>query len=789
MQGLDEDVEIVIDTWGVPHIYAQNRADMFFAQGFNAARDRLFQIDLWRRRGLGLLSEVLGPEYVDQDRAARLFLYNGDSHTEWLAYGSATKSIVTAFTLGINAYIGWAREDPARLPPEFTLYGYEPHFWAPEDATRIRSHGLFYNAEQELARALTLRDYGREAEELRQAREPADDLVIPDGLNLEVFSDDVLRIYRLGRAPVLASGSLMGASAPTETSGSNNWVISGEQTTTGRPILANDPHRAVTLPSLRYIAHLSAPGIDVIGGGEPALPGISIGHNGSVAFGLTIWPADQEDLYVYETNPEDPYSYRYKDEWERMRVVVEKIDVAGDVPRTVELLFTRHGPVIHEDRERRVAIALRAVWLEPGMAPYLSSLEYLKAENSEQFVDALNRWAAPAVNQVYATTEGTIGCKSAGLIPIRPNWDGSLPVPGDGRYEWNGFYDIDQLPADEDPGAGWLASANQMNLPKGYRNDEKTVTYDWYPATRYQRITAVLAADGKHSVKDSVRLQNDVVNFVAMEVTDILKAVSPDGVLETNMFRTLQDWSGSESIESQTALVFQIWIRRHMRPLLLGHSLRRAGKDDETISSSMSVLMRDESFSPDLRAELSVLKSFDLTKSDELDTLTHLVDISLSAAIQEIEGLMGLDRSMWVWGNLHHTEISHNLLSPIPEIPQDWKQIGPAPKPGSGDTVGLAAHDNSFNMTLGSTFRIVVDVGEWDNSLAMNSPGQSGDPRSEHYSDLFEPWLNAESFTLCYSREVVDRNAQKRFILRAVSPEDPSPGAESSPERDEPTFR
>lgn len=249
VSALEEPVEIVIDRWGVPHIHARSRSDVFVAQGFNAARDRLFQIDLWRRRGHGRLSEVLGPDYLEQDRANRLFLYRGDMADEWSAYAVGTEDVVRSFTAGVNAYVAWAREDPSRLPPEFALYGYEPAFWDPSDAVRFRTHGLFYNVEQEVARARTLIAGGLEAELIRQAREPDDPLVIPEGIDLSVFTADVLRTYQLAFAPVDFTGAASPSSAQEGVAGSNNWVVAGERTSTGRPILANDPHRAITLPS------------------------------------------------------------------------------------------------------------------------------------------------------------------------------------------------------------------------------------------------------------------------------------------------------------------------------------------------------------------------------------------------------------------------------------------------------------------------------------------------------------------------------------------------------------
>jgi penicillin amidase len=767
VEGLDADVEIIVDEWGVPHIYAQSKNDLFVAQGFNAARDRLYQIDLWRRRGHGKLASVFGASYLEQDRASRLFLYRGDIEKEWLAYGPETKTIVSAFTTGINAFVRWVEQDPERLPPEFRLYGYVPDLWNPEDVILVRTHGLFYNVEQEIARAQTLRDFGADAEELRQAREPHDALVVPEGLDLDLLNEDVMRVYRLAFAPVNFAGQTAPADWHESISGSNNWVVSGELTETGRPILANDPHRAVTLPSLRYMAHLDAPGVSIIGAGEPGLPGISIGHNGKIAFGLTIWPADQEDLYVYELDPDDVTRYRYKDGWEPFHTITETIAIAGGASQSVDLSFTRHGPVIHTDKERGFAVAVRAVWLEPGMAPYLASTSYFAAEDANDFVEALKRWGAPGVNQVFATPDGDIGWNASALIPKRPNWDGSLPVPGDGRYEWDGFVRADGLPSIRRPEKGWIATANEMNLPDDFANDELTITYDWYSYARYERLSAWLSAGTPIGIDESVRMQSDSLSVHAVHMCRLLDAIDVDSVHDGAVLEQLLAWDGNETTESFQALVFEIWIRRHLRPWLIEDYLGRRGLSAEEIEASKRLLLRDESFGGDLRGDIRMLTDFDMTSRDRLTTLTKGVDSTLTSALAEIEGILGSDRANWSWGDVHHALFVHPALDGVDGVPSNWARLGPAPRSGSGDTVGNAGYDATFRQTIGSTFRMVIDVGEWDSSRAMNAPGQSGDPRSRHYSNLFEPWVSGGSFPLVYSREAVEAHADSRIMLRA----------------------
>lgn len=791
--GLSEPVEILVDRWGVPHVYAESRDDLFLAQGFNAARDRLFQIDLWRRRGLGLLSEVLGPEYVEHDRAARLFLYRADMRAEWPAYGPDTERVTTAFVRGVNAFVALCREHEEHLPPEFAELGYPPAYWEPADVARIRGHGLFANVEQEVARALTLREHGAAVEDLRRVREPGPhELTVPDGLDLGLIPDDVLRVYRLATTPLgagLCDAIPHGAAPRGGLDGSNNWVIARSRTATGRPLLANDPHRAVTLPALRYLAHLSAPGLDVIGAGEPALPGVSIGHNGKVAFGLTIFPIDQEDLYVYRTNPADPHEYEYRGRWEPMERVRETIPVRDGEPVETDLWFTRHGPVIDERPDRHAAFAVRAAWLEPGMAPYLGSMEYMNADGADAFAAAMSRWGAPGENQVYAAPDGTIGWRAAGLAPRRPNWDGTLPVPGDGRYEWDGFHEASALPSARDPERGWLATANELNLPAGH--PAPPVTYDWHPPYRHERITEELDKRTGWTVADCVRLQNDYVSMPAQRILPLLATaeshVESDGwggiggdggngaegegdgggggdVRVAAALELLRGWDAALTPDSAAAALFEVWFHRHLRPALLDAALAVLVPPDER-ARALARLLPAEGQATDARVALDLLLApGDRLGPDPTGTLRRILRTTLAAATADVEELLGPDPAAWAWGRLHQAEPRHALAASLGGgIPVS---AGPAPRGGSGDTVGSTPYTPDFRQTGGATFRLVVDVGAWDESVAMNSPGQSGVPDSPHHHDLFEAWAADEAFPLLYTREAIERAVTERIVLR-----------------------
>lgn len=767
LDGLRAEVEVTTDTWGIRHLTADSAHDVFLAQGYVAAVDRLFQLDWWRRQGLGLTAEVLGPEYVERDRAARLLLYRGDMDAEWQSYGARARDTVTAFVAGINARIAQTLEDPDLLPPEFALLGCTPGYWTPEDVVRIRFHGIFMNVEQELARAITIRDLGPEVDDLRKLREPFAAVEVPEGLDLSCLHVDVLATLRLARGPVLPVPP-----PPADLGdGSNNWAVGPERTSTGRPILASDPHRAMTFPSLRYLVHLTCPEFDVIGAGEPMLPGVSLGHNGRVAFGLTIFPTDQEDLYVYDLNPEDPRQYRYRDGWETMTCIAERVDVAGAAPRTVEVSFTVHGPVIHVDEDASKAFAVRAAWLEPGTAPYLNSLHYLDAASTGEFRSALDHWRAPGVNQVVADTDGHIALMPRGLVPIRPNWDGLLPVPGDGRYEWAGFRAADELPTTTDPTCGWVASANEMNLPTDGSWRPVPISAEWFPTFRADRIREVLDADPSHTIEASAALQNDYVTVVAGRVLDLvadpdadLDAQDPDATWALDLLR---GWDQRMHVDSVAATVFETWMRM-LRRHLTTDAVAGLVEEDLRVRAVQAV-DPDVTLYHDPTTDLRLLE--DLHRHSPA-AMAEVVGQTLSATVRRLEAERGRDRSAWTWGRGMTTGFPHPLATLLDD-PPGWMTPRGDPKSGSFQTVGVATYDPATGVQNGgASFRMVLDVGGWDNSIAINTPGQSGDPRSAHADDLYATWLEDGYVPLVYSPEAIAANADETLRLRPSSPAD-----------------
>jgi penicillin G amidase len=772
--GLKQPAEILVDQWGVPHIYAKSVDDAFFVQGFNAGRDRLFQIDLWRRRGLGRLAEVLGPSYVEQDKAARLFLYRGDMGKEWAAYGPDAQPIAAAFVAGINAYIEWLAAHPDQMPLEFKLLGYRPSKWEPSDVVRIRSHGLTRNLASEVARANTVCKTdplnGPKYDQVRYGLQPPWETKVPEGLD-PCLPKDVLKVFELATRDVHINSTTNNRTATNRTAnnrtannrtasvnerpsdsteGSNNWTIAPSKSATGRPILANDPHRAYSTPSLRYIAQISAPGMSIIGAGEPALPGISIGHNGTIAFGLTIFNVDQEDLYVYDVNPANAREYRYEGAWEPMRVLRETIAVKGAAPVAAELLFTRHGPVIYADAAKHRAYAVRTCWLEPGMAPYFGSISYMRAANFAEFQRAMLHWGAPTENQVYADVKGNIGWVPGGLAPIRPNWDGLMPVPGDGRYEWAGFWPGDKLPSSYNPPRGYVTTSNEMNLPAGYPYQERKLGFEWTNGSRHARIDEVLKSLPKVSIEDSMKLQNDVTSIPARRLVALMAPLNSEEPKTKAALDLLRGWDARETSDSPQAALMEVWISRHL--------------DRAFIDAVLPANAAQAIGSPDIAVMLDRLEKPTLQNRDSL-LLT-----SLTSAYVEMEKLEGPDPHAWQWGRLHHSLPEHPSLGALDGDLRARLQPGPFPAPGGPYTPNASSYRvNDFQLTGGPSFRMVLDVGNWDNSRAVNYPGQSGNPDDAHYRDLTEMWLTGKYFPLLYTREAVEKATVTRIALRPAN--------------------
>jgi penicillin amidase len=719
--GLREPVEILRDRWGVPHIYARNSHDLFFAQGYTAALDRLWQIDLWRRAGTGKLAEVLGPSAVERDRLARGVRFRGDWNAEWAAYGPDTREIATAFVSGINTYI---RSLNGRRPLEFRMAGYDPGLWEPEDClARVAGLLMTRNLSREVARARDARRFGLPALEKYQPPDPFIPLEIPRGLDLADIPADLLRVYTQVTGPVSFSDS----------QGSNNWVVDGSMTASGKPLLANDPHRPVQIPSLRKTVHLVAPGWNVIGAGEPALPGIALGHNDRIAFGFTIVGIDQQDLYVEKLNPANPNQYWHRGAWKHVETERQRIPVRGAAPQTVDLRYTVHGPIIHEDRARSRAYALRWVGTEPGAAGYLAALPVSRARNWDEFLAAVERYKVPSENLVYADVDGNIGWQAAGLAPVRPNWSGLFPVPGDGEYEWNGFRPLEQQPRLFNPPDHYIATANHNILPPGYR---VPLGYEWAMPFRYERIREMLTGAGKLTVADFQRMQQDVASLPARRFQAILRKWEHDDPA----LREVLEWDCVLAADSRPAAIYETWLAK-LAEIFPGEKVPK----------------------PDLRKLLELM---------EADLPEAALASSLHAALSQLHRDLG-DRSQWRWGRLHEIYFRHSLDRPA-------FNRGPIPRPGDGNTVNSTS-GTGFRQTAGASYRQIIDLADWDRSVMTNVPGESGDPTAPHYADLLDEWAEGRYHPLLFSRRAIERATRERItLIPSAASETTKPAAASA---------
>jgi penicillin G amidase len=700
-------VTIAFDRYGLNHIFAENEDDLFFAQGFNAARERLWQIDLWRRRGLGLLAEALGPGFAAQDRACRTFLYAGDMQREWANYPAGTKEICEHFCRGINAFVELVGRGQAPLPEEFAVLDFAPSLWHADDVVRIRTNTITANAISELKRTTLLQQDHEPVDRLRAVLRP-----FRPQLHVEATIErpkELIALLELAMAPVLitrerlqagfadvekwsdpqvlvsADGSVAGVCT---IEGSNNWAIGGARTVTGAPILGSDPHRTLQNPSLRYVVHLHCPSFSVVGAGEPALPGICIGHNGSVGFGLTIFPADQEDVLVFDVSAPEATE----------KLVTEQviIPMRGAPPLEIELARFAGCPVLRLDRRAGHGIALRTVWSEPGASPYLASLALLRVKSVREFRSHLACWRLPAVNFVAADRDGAIGWFVAGAIPKRADGFGLIPRKIN-EDPWTGFIDNEELPTSIDPPAGYVMSANEYNLHESWDSIARPLAFEWYDGFRAHRIHEVLQEQSAASLADSEALQEDVVSVAARDLLQIVLASVSSEFLKAQPeeLSAFLRWDARIDNEAPQAAFYSHWVRFYLKPAILA--------------------------ARDLRAA------------------SHwIADISLEGLIDELRTLVIARRRELLEGSLRTAarSFSWTSFSPrravfrhaIADGVVDGKSFSPPVVvwPGDETTVHYGrSGSNSYQIESGASFRIVLDLANWDNSRWSNIPDQS----------------------------------------------------------------
>lgn len=764
VSGLEKEVQILVDQWGVPHIYAQTERDLFFAQGFYAARDRLFQFEIWRRQATGTVAEIFGENEIDRDIGGRLFMFRGDIQKEMQHYHPKGEMIINAFVDGINTYIEQALKKPESLPLEFKLLGIQPQKWTPEVVVS-RHQGLLGNigTELDIGRAVAL--LGPEKVKEIGWFHPKDPMLKLDPkIDKAFLQKDILKLYNAFRERIqfkpeyivsdvrnnnyqefrslTLKDSLAWASVMKEEAsnlGSNNWVVSGELTQSGFPIMANDPHRRLSVPSLRYMAHLVGPGWNVIGGGEPEIPGISIGHNEHGAWGLTVFRTDAEDLYIYRTNPDNPNQYWYKGHWEEMYVIKETIKVKDAPDVQVDLKYTKHGPVVFEEKSSNTAAAVRCGWLEIGGSPYLASLRMDQSRNFEEFRAACNYSHIPGENMIWADKNGNIGWQAVGIAPIRRNWSGLVPVPGDGSYEWEGYLPIIAKPNIYNPDNKYFSTANENVTPADYEYWD-AIGFSWSDPYRGDRVKEFLGSGKIHSIADMAALQTDYLSLPARTLVPMLNPLQFDNPGVEQAKNMLLNWDYRMEPGSVAACIYHAWqlmIARDYNALVV------PAVAEELITIQMKKVI-DGLLFPDSKFGKNAVAGRDEFLKDALrNAVTFLI------------ARLGPDASKWQYGQIDykHVLIKHPLSNAVNDSLRNKLEVGPHPRGGGAFTANVSG--NGLNQTHGATFRVIIDTGNWDQSLATNSPGQSGNPDHPHYNNLFDIWVNDQYFPLFYSKEKI----------------------------------
>ena len=740
--GLSAPVVVVRDRWGVPHIEAASQADLFFAQGFVQAQDRLFQMDLWRRSVQGRLSEVLGGNFIERDAMTRRMQYRGDLEAEWATYGPDVRAVATAFTRGVNAWVALARERP---PEEFVLAGWLPEPWAPGDLLN-RTDAFVASlpgAQDEVFRARLVAAIGTRAADALLPLNGGFATTVPHGLDPDIVSPIVAAaLGRVGTPPFFTGlaarvlptqAGAAPAAHPSLDAGSNAWAIRGSRSGTGSPLLATDPHRLLANPSLRYLVHLKAPGWHVIGATAPWLPGVAIGHNERIAWSLTALRTDTQDLYLERTNPENPRQVWEGGEWVDMEASRQAIGVKGrGKPFEYEELRTRRGVVVAVDAERNFAYVVRWSGTEPGTAAELGALAINRAASWPEFRAAVARWKMPAVEFVYADVDGHVGRQTAGLTPVRRGSHGAMPAPAwTGEHDWRGWMPPADRPEAFDPREGYVVSANDSRA-------------------RRERIAGRLAVSGTLSVADLTQLQRDVLSRDAERIVPLLEKLRGEHTDVEAVRRALVQWDRQVTADGSAARMYVAWERLLLRRLA-------AMKIPEALVDAFLARGRQALLAALVRPSATWFDGDVVRGRDAL-----LLDV-LAEAIDE--GAPRHDLTAVAPKGLNHVLFAHPLG--VTPAARDRFNRGPFVLPGYAESVFSVAGAAPERM-VGSSFRAVFDLADWDRSVATQAPGQSGSPSSSHFSDLAQSWAAGEYFPLAFTEAAVKAHAATTLTLDPV---------------------
>ncbi|WP_416054350.1 penicillin acylase family protein [Fictibacillus sp. KU28468] len=730
----------VRDKNGVPHIKAGSLKDLYTAQGYVTAQDRMFQMDLSRRQASGQLSEVIGEKTVEKDRYFRTLGLRRAAEASYELYSSEAKQVLQWYADGVNAYLRDAEKNNS-LPIEFLMVGYKPKKWTPVDSLTIGKYMAFDlggHWEGQAFRHYLLQNF-------------------PKGNALDLFPSypkggaEIIDIA--SKAKVDIKSSLAKAVIPNEFNGSNDWVVAGTKTKSGLPYLADDPHLGLSTPSIWYESHLKAPGMNVSGVIFAGVPGIIVGRNTQIAWGVTNVGPDVQDLYIEKRNSDHPDEFLYEGKWEKAKIITENIKVKDQKTLPYKVTITRHGPIMSEfayDKQKNTALSMRWTALEPS-TELQAVLMFNKAKNWNEFKKALTYFHTPAQNFVFASKEGTIAYRANGLIPIRKEKYASVPVPGwEKKYEWKGYIPWDKLPTAVNPKEGFIATANNKVIGDDYPYH---ITDSWAQPYREQRIKDVLSAKEKLSVKDMQKLQFDRKNLQAEEMLPILLSHLKTADLGTNgrkAVKLLKDWNHEDDKNLAAPLLFNLWMQEFSDVLF-----------EKKIDEKMMPLFDGKAQVVDeLIRKAAEGKEGPWIK--EAGGLDKAATISFSRTVKQVEKLQGENPDKWKWGTYHTLPFDHPLsaIKPLNLLFNPKK----TPMGGSRVTVGAAGWDSlTGKVNHGAAWRTVVDLADLTKTYNVVGPGQSGHVLSKWYDNQIEDWTTGR-YHVTETNESSFKNGEKLVL-------------------------
>jgi penicillin amidase len=753
LPGLKESVEVLRDRWGVPHIYANNEHDLYFAQGFVHAQDRLFQMELNRRTGHGRLSELVGEAALDTDRAVRAFGFPRLAGADWEAAPPELRETLQAYAAGVNAFL---KSPTGKLPVEFTLLNFHPEPWTPLDSlafSRVMIWQLSHAWFGEVIRAGLIEAVGAErAAELEIHYPTGNPASLPQGIEFNRLDPDGKLTALTG--PFLDRGK-----------GSNAWVVSPTRSATGSAVLCNDMHLKLSLPSLWYEAHLTGGDLQVSGVGLPGLPMILVGHNARIAWGMTLAFTDAEDLFVEQFDPTDRLRYQAGQEWLKAEVIEERIEVKGRKQAHIErVVVTRHGPVISDvigAPAKRLAVQSMALRPCPAVQGWWM---LNRAGNWDEFVAAMQKIEAPQLNVAYADVDDNIGYWVTGKVPVRAAGDGSVPAPGwSDDHEWIGEVPFAEMPHALNPQRGFLVTCNHKIIDDDYPHFLGNV---WMNGYRAKRLEQLFTAKDKLEFGDYQAAHLDFICYPGREFAARVDDLETRDADAQQAILLLRNWDGALSPDSVGGAVYEVaryLLARAIFEPALGKDLTNRYMGD---GFNPVLYASHEFYGHDTVVLLRLLDNPTSWWMENAGGLHKTLETSLGEAVRFLRARFGADPLEWQWGRLHRVSFDHPLgiQKPLDRV----FNRGPYPIGGDTDTVcqtAILASDPYDNKAWAPSFRMIADLGNLDNSLASYSPGQSARLGSPHYDDLIDPWLKGEYHPMLWSRPQVEAGAIHRLIL------------------------